>query len=434
MRPKVFISSTIFDFRDLRSALKYHLEQLGFEVMLSEFNDFSKPLDRNSYDACLEAVRESDYFILLVGSRIGGFYNAQERLSITRLEYRTAYEQVRAGRTKLIAFVREEIWNLREDRMALRRFLQGEFKLLHELTEEEISSLVHHKSTFANDAELVFDFLKEIGRIDEMKQAIAGEGSFPVGNWIHQFSSFDDILNVLKTEFKFTRSLSVAALVANLQEEILSNLSNFLSKSKDGSMHRRTIWASRARSKLAGAHSAKTELSSDELNWLFVIYPVLGAGRGSTLSTQAIDQALLSGEFLEHDLQTGQYTPSLIHNGLLLLRENIQRLKVLIPKSDDPMYRLGEKYRPHVDAQRSARVPNMELLSILAIHDCQENVINLSKALYLALNGETQALQDVSLYPTSPIEDESTMIAKERPDSQEIRDWILNTTPPSASA
>jgi hypothetical protein len=33
-RPKVFISSTIYVFRDLRSALKYWLEELGYDVLL----------------------------------------------------------------------------------------------------------------------------------------------------------------------------------------------------------------------------------------------------------------------------------------------------------------------------------------------------------------------------------------------------------------
>ena len=53
-RPKIFISSTIYDFRDLRSALKYHLEALGFDVQLSEKNDFYKEFNINSYKACLK--------------------------------------------------------------------------------------------------------------------------------------------------------------------------------------------------------------------------------------------------------------------------------------------------------------------------------------------------------------------------------------------
>ena len=43
--PTVFICSTIYDFQDLRSAIKYFLERQGCRVLASEFNDFAKPLD-----------------------------------------------------------------------------------------------------------------------------------------------------------------------------------------------------------------------------------------------------------------------------------------------------------------------------------------------------------------------------------------------------
>jgi hypothetical protein len=34
-KPKVFVSSTIYDFRDLRSALKLWLEEYGYDVLRS---------------------------------------------------------------------------------------------------------------------------------------------------------------------------------------------------------------------------------------------------------------------------------------------------------------------------------------------------------------------------------------------------------------
>ena len=39
-KPKIFISSTIYDFQDLRSALKYWFKEYGYEARLSEYNDF----------------------------------------------------------------------------------------------------------------------------------------------------------------------------------------------------------------------------------------------------------------------------------------------------------------------------------------------------------------------------------------------------------
>ncbi len=69
-RPRIFISSTVYDFRDLRSALKFWLEEFGYEVLLSEANDFPQNPSDGSYDSCLDVIDGCDYFVLLVGSAL----------------------------------------------------------------------------------------------------------------------------------------------------------------------------------------------------------------------------------------------------------------------------------------------------------------------------------------------------------------------------
>ena len=80
-KPNVFVSSTIYDFADLRSALKYWLEEMGFGVRMSEFNDFVKDSSENSYDACFKAIEECDYYILLIGSRVGGLFSKEPKIT-----------------------------------------------------------------------------------------------------------------------------------------------------------------------------------------------------------------------------------------------------------------------------------------------------------------------------------------------------------------
>ena len=132
-KPKVFVSSTIYDFRDLRSALKFWLEELGFEVLLSEHNDFPVQADLNSYETCMQTIDDCDYLIILVGGRVGGWYDKDKRISITQAEYRRGYEQLTEGRIKVIAFVRQDIWDVREDRNELERLLKNEALLSAEL-------------------------------------------------------------------------------------------------------------------------------------------------------------------------------------------------------------------------------------------------------------------------------------------------------------
>ena len=108
-RPTIFLSSTIYDFRDLRSAIKDHLERNGCRVLASEFNDFTKPLDKHSYEACLATIEQADFFLLLIGTRVGGWYDEAKRVSITQQEYRTAYALATVGRLRLLSFVRAEV-------------------------------------------------------------------------------------------------------------------------------------------------------------------------------------------------------------------------------------------------------------------------------------------------------------------------------------
>src|SRR3546814_9423606 len=90
--------STVFDFADLRSALKDYLELRGCRVLASEFTDFTHPLDKHSYEACLAAIGQADLFVLFIGRRVGGWYDELNRISITRAEYRHAYELAKAGK------------------------------------------------------------------------------------------------------------------------------------------------------------------------------------------------------------------------------------------------------------------------------------------------------------------------------------------------
>lgn len=49
--------------------------------------------------------------------------------------------------------VRKEIWDIREDRQALKKFLEDEAALDKELTPDAKAKLVGHPTKFLNDAE-----------------------------------------------------------------------------------------------------------------------------------------------------------------------------------------------------------------------------------------------------------------------------------------
>src|SRR5215813_12658763 len=91
--PTVFISSTVYDLGDIRSALHYFLTREGITVFMSEAPDFLVAANVHSYEACLMKARRADLLIALVWKRYGGLYLTEpdgRRVSVTLKEIREA--------------------------------------------------------------------------------------------------------------------------------------------------------------------------------------------------------------------------------------------------------------------------------------------------------------------------------------------------------
>lgn len=230
-KPRVFVSSTIYDFADLRSALKYWLNEMGFEVFMSEYNDFKKDSSDNSYKACLNAIQECDYYILLIGSRVGGLFSDNPKISITQREYQEASQLFDDGKIKkMFTFVRKDIWTIREDRKALHQLLKNNYLKDNELSKEDVKQIESHESTFINDADFIFNFIKEVGKIKQMKDAVLGNAELPNNNWINTFNSFEDIVTVLNVELNIRSELSYLRWSEIVIQEISQNLSKICFK------------------------------------------------------------------------------------------------------------------------------------------------------------------------------------------------------------
>lgn len=79
--------------QQIRSALKNVIENdLGFEVLLSEYSSFPIDPSLGTVDNCLRVVQErADIFILIIGNRYG--YQTDNGKSVTNLEYLRAKEK-----------------------------------------------------------------------------------------------------------------------------------------------------------------------------------------------------------------------------------------------------------------------------------------------------------------------------------------------------
>ena len=326
--PTVLVSSTIYDLSDLRSALKYWLSELGYEVMLSEHNDFPKALDENSYESCLNAIKKADFFILLIGARTGGWFDEKKHVSITRMEYREALKSFQqTGRPKLAIFVRQNLWDIREDRTALRKYISEDHAKLRELDVVAKDKLINHPSKFANDVDAAFDFLHEIGQIEQMKAAICGSGDLPKANWIHLFSQFGDIAAALRVAFGVTTHVERKILSENLKQELLQNLCHIMRKSEKSKVIPISYLGTSILDKVTLRYEGSSLLESGDFTRLslFLLY---ASSIPNQLSRLFVEQAVRSGIFMEFDPATGQYKATKSHHALLELLKLMDWLKI----------------------------------------------------------------------------------------------------------
>ncbi|UGY25453.1 DUF4062 domain-containing protein [Bradyrhizobium septentrionale] len=208
------------------------MEENGCKVLASEYNDFTKPFDKHSYQACLDTIQQADFFLLLVGTRVGGWYDAPNRISITQQEYRTAYELAQGGKIKLLSFVREEVWLHRESTKELSKYLES----IADLDDEIRRNIASRPTKFASDNHFIVSFIDEISRNKETAEAVKGRGVMPVGNWVHPFTRFSDIRDVLDPLILNGLSVRHAAGRKALQNQLLILLRDVVPIIKDKAM------------------------------------------------------------------------------------------------------------------------------------------------------------------------------------------------------
>lgn len=193
-RPTIFISSTVHDFSDMRSALKDYLETRGCRVLSSEFADFPRALDRHSYQECLDTIELADVFVLLIGKRVGGWYDETKRISITRAEFEHAVELARAGRIRILAFVRKDVLDYHQASKELRKKLAADPTLDGARRED----ILYRDTQFMDDPRALIDFIDAVTRNRETAAAVRGAGTPPVANWIQPFSGFAEVRQAIE--------------------------------------------------------------------------------------------------------------------------------------------------------------------------------------------------------------------------------------------
>ncbi len=384
--------------------MKLWLEESGFEVLLSEHNDFPQQPKSNSYDSCLQAIDRCDYFIQLIGHRIGGLYDAGDRISITRMEYRHAYRRAVTGQLKIIPLVRKELWDIREDRRALQDAIRQDTFLDKELSDTDKKRIFNCPSKFANEAETLFEFLREVGRVDEMKLATRGEAPLPSANWIYQFNSFRDVLDALKTTLDLRGNLRQKTLRTNLVHELELNTRALLTVG-NGTAFPFANWCQPARKAFSGLVEGTTTYTINHAA-MFACFIVNAPTVILRLRSLTLTTAIESGEFLRFDRLEGRHAISALQSAMLQLSDEITVLRRL--QEAAPFQQMISHVTEVVRkaSQRGLTAVAFENAQFIFAMRCCDGLVNvqaINKAMHRYLTDKDREYQEPQLLPNLPL-------------------------------
>ena len=291
--PVVFISSTVHDLADLRAGIGYVLRQRGVDVMMSEASDFPLYGDKSAFEECLENIRNSDLYVLIVDKRRGSL---DEGISVTRHELRTARRSFAAtGKPLQLLFARKGLRQLARRKNAA-------------LLDAGVDDPRHFRS-----------FIKEITSPDDRSSH----------NFLKEFESFHEIMDSIVTRLNLGRNVAEAISRRAVWKELTANLARMVGRRGAGAFLSHTALTS-----MEGGfdfdslnHASRIELTVRQRTRLMM--GALSRFEASSFETAATREAVIGGVFLEYDPAGGELTPTKSHDALAQVLDDIKTLASL---------------------------------------------------------------------------------------------------------
>lgn len=160
-QPKIFISSTVLDLTNERTAAYNAVNKVGGFPVMSEKTMEAQSTD--SLTACLSKVMESDIYVLILGSRYG--WQPEGKESITELEYQTARSKNIPVLVINTSYPKEQLQKEFERRVEtdyFRKSVNDAFELEKELEQALKTEIDKKQNEYFNKTESVFSNLVKI--------------------------------------------------------------------------------------------------------------------------------------------------------------------------------------------------------------------------------------------------------------------------------
>lgn len=161
--PRVFISSTYYDFKEVRNNICHFIKGLGYEPVLHEKSDVAYSQDEILENSCYSELTNCDIVVCIIGNNFGTKSQNNE-YSITMNELETALKR----KKKIYIFISKDIYT-------------------ENMIYEQNKDITDFKLLYAND-------IKIHEYISELKSKVKY-------NVIEQFETTDEINEILKKQF-----------------------------------------------------------------------------------------------------------------------------------------------------------------------------------------------------------------------------------------
>jgi hypothetical protein len=173
-RPSVFVSSTYYDLKHVRSSLENFIDQLGYEAILSEKGDIAYAPDIPLDESCYRQVRNSDIFVMIMGGRYGA-----ERSGVTRKVPKEFYD-------RYDSITKQEYYNAVERDIPV-------YILIEKSVNADFETYLRNK----NNENVVYAHVDSVNVFKLIEDILAK----PRNNAIHHFDRYAEIENWLKEQW-----------------------------------------------------------------------------------------------------------------------------------------------------------------------------------------------------------------------------------------
>lgn len=189
--PRVFISSTCYDLQEVRTQMRDFITEYGLEPIMSEYGDVFFNYDKNVQDACIEEIKNSQIYILIIGDRFGSFYHKDNHESVTMKEFQQACNINIYKHVFINKFVLHDYKNYQQ---LLNEEISSEIKKHPQKNTEEgvlsIKSLFDERYSYPREQyKFIFNFIRKINE------------TLLTNNAVSVFETFNDIKQHLKKQW-----------------------------------------------------------------------------------------------------------------------------------------------------------------------------------------------------------------------------------------